>query len=181
MKFQAERSLYLNDEINARSSMELISGMSKLHSADQSLPITLFITSAGGNISDAFALYEYVMKLLRPNLQTVVLGEASSMAVMIFLMGEKRYVGSMAVVKLHRFTFTPSETSTLAAKQLEKMRRDLTRSESKYVNVLVERTDGKISKETAKALLDSNAMLTPTKTVKLGLAHKVLRPLPRGL
>lgn len=174
MKFQTERSLYLNDEINPHSSLELISGISKLHSAEPANPITLFITSAGGNVSDAFALYEYMMRLLKPNLQTVVLGEASSTAVMLFLMGDKRYIGNMAIIRLHRFTFTPDRTLTLVAKQLEKMRRDLVRSESKYVDILVKRTGGKISREMAKSLLDNNAVLTAAKAVKLGIAHKIL-------
>lgn len=174
MEFRPDRSLYLNGEINVNTSLELISGMSKLHSADPATPITLFITSAGGNVSDAFALYEYVTKLLKPNLQTVVLGEASSTAVMIFLMGQKRYIGNMAVMRLHRFTFTPDRALTLAAKQLEKMRRDLARSESRYIDVLVKRTGGKISREVARSLLDDNAALTAATAVKLGLAHKVL-------
>ena len=60
-QFRPDRSLFLNGEIDTNTSMEIITGMSKLHSSDPKTPITLFISSGGGSVGDAFALYDYVM------------------------------------------------------------------------------------------------------------------------
>ena len=174
MKFNSERSLYLNDDINTHSSAEVISGISKLQSADPETPITLFINSSGGNVSDSFAVYEYVTKLLKPNLQTVVLGEASSMAVMIFLMGEKRYIGKLAVMRFHRFSLTVEKGTPLTAKQAEGILRNLERSEEEYIDIIVEKSSGKINREEARNLLDSDMLVPALKAVELGLAHEIL-------
>lgn len=174
MEFDPKRSIYLNDDINPHSSLELISGISKLHSADAEAMITLHITTTGGNVMDAFAVYEYVTKLLRPNLQTVVLGEASSMAIMIFLMGEKRYIGEMAVLRFHQFSYTPDRIFAITSRGAKRIARNLEISERKYVEIIVNKSGGKISKNGARALMSREATVMPAQAIELSLAHQIL-------
>ena len=85
MKFRLEQSLFLNGVVDAQTSMEIITGMSRLYFANPKKLITLFISSAGGSVSDSFALYDYTTKALKPKLQTVALGEVNSTAVMLLV------------------------------------------------------------------------------------------------
>ena len=174
MEFDPKRSLYLNDDINPQSSLEIVLGISKLYSEDPMAPITLFITSAGGNIVDAFALYEYVTKVLKPNLQTVVLGEASSMAVLLFMMGSKRCVGEMAVIRFHRFSLTPNGVAIITLPLTDKIRKSLGGFENKYAEVIANQSCNKISKKRVKSFLRNETSVSATKAKELGLAHEIL-------
>ena len=172
MDFKPERSVYLDGEINGHTCAEAMMGISKLYSADQEAPITLFISSGGGNVSDAFALYDYIMTALRPNLQTVALGEANSVAVILFLMGEKRYVGNLTILKLHEFSFTPEGSSSVTARGARKMAKSLELSQTKYADIIANRSG--MPKRKVRALMRKKATILPAQAVELGLAHQVL-------
>ncbi len=172
MEFTPERSVYLNDEINAKTSMEVITTISKLHVDDPKLTITLFIASSGGSVDDSFATYDYIISILKPKLQTVALGEVSSAAVPLFLMGELRYITNLALIRFHRFSL--GDAQNITSKKAKEIIKDLDRSEAKYVNILKERSDGKITEEVANTLLDDRVAVTATQAVELGLAHEIL-------
>lgn len=174
MKFKLEESLFLNCAVDAQTSMEVIIGMSKLYSANPKTLITLFISSGGGSVGDAFALYDYTMKALKPKLQTVALGEVNSTAIMLFLMGETRYVGRLSVMRFHKFSLTVENATSLTTRKADQIRRDLEKSEAEYVNIITSRSGGKITADKARALLDDNVAVPAIQAVKLGLAHKIL-------
>ena len=174
MFFEPERSIFMSENINDRGAINTIVEVTKLHSANPELPITLFVNSGGGNVTDAFALYDYIMHALKPNLQTVVLGEANSMAVLLLLMGDSgfRFISRLAVMKFHRFSLTVNASFTV--KNGLKMIQDLEKSEENYIEILVQRTGGKINKEIANKLLSDNVTLTAAEAVEFGLAQTVL-------
>lgn len=174
MKFKLEQSLFLNGAVDAQTSMELITGMSKLYFANPQKLITLFISSSGGSVGDSFALYDYTTKALKPKLQTVTLGEVNSTAVMLFLMGDTRYIGSLSVMRFHKFSLTVDNATSLTTKQADQIRQDLERSEAEYVNIITSRSGGKITADKARTFLDNNIAVPATQAVKLGLAHRIL-------
>ena len=174
MEFDPARSVYLNDEITAHSSMEIIMGISKIYTNNPVLPITLFINSTGGNIIDAFAIYEYVMRMLKPNFQTVVLGEASSMAVLLLLMGDKRLMAQTAFMRFHKFSYTPREVFPITSSLARKIRQGLGESEKKYTEIVAERSGGRTSQKQALILMRNEVLVSATKAVELGLAHEIL-------
>lgn len=171
MEFTPERSVYLNGEISTNNVLEIIAEISKLHSADPEAAITLFIVSGGGSINDSFAVYDFV-NFLKPKLQTVALGEVNSSAVVLFMMGETRYIGRLTLMKFHRFSF--SNIAKLTSKNSGELSDELKMSEARYVDILVERSGGKISKGMANIFLDKHAVITATQAIELGLAHKIL-------
>lgn len=174
MEFKLEQSLFLNGTVDALTSMEVITGMSKLYSANPKTLITLFISSGGGSVGDAFALYDYTTKALRPKLQTVALGEVNSTAIMLFLMGERRYIGRLSVMRFHKFSLTVENTTNLTTIKADHIRRDLEKSEAEYMNIITSRSGGKITADKARAFLDNNIAVSATQAVKLGLAHRIL-------
>lgn len=171
MNFEPDRSLYLNGDINTQTVMEVMIGITRLYSANPASVINLFMGSTGGGVSDGFGLYDYVMGMLKPKLNTAAIGEISSMAVPLYLMGELRIIGGLAVVRLHRFSTSPS--SSLSSVNSAKISEELARAEEKYINILVRRTGNKISEEKANELMDKNITLTAVEAVQLGIAHKV--------
>ena len=172
MDFDPKRSIYLNGGINTDTILSTIMGLSSLYIADPKSVITLFITSNGGSVSDSFALYDYVTHALKPRLQTVALGEVNSSAVILFLAGTLRHIGKLALMRFHRFSLT--NDLILNSKNTQKMGKDLERGEANYIDILMSRSKGIITKKMANDLLDNNRTVTAIESVKLGLAHKIL-------
>ncbi len=174
MKFNAEQSVYFNKSVEPETSMEMMGSISKLYTANPRFTIDLFINSIGGSVSDSFATYDFITTILKPNLRTIALGEVSSSAVPIFLAGEPRYIGKSAVLKFHRFSTTMSCDARLTSEICKKTIENFRRSENIYVQILVNRTGGKITKKMANALLDDLATVSAIEAVGLGLAHEIL-------
>ena len=172
--FKPEQSLFINGAVDAQTSSDVIMGMSKLYSADPKKMITLFISSGGGSVGDAFALYDYTTKALKPKLQTVALGEVNSTAVMLFLMGDTRYIGRLSVMRFHKFSLIVENTTSLTTRKADQIRQDLERSEAEYVNIITSRSGGKITADQARTFLDNNIAVPAIQAVKLGLAHHLL-------
>ena len=170
--FNSERSIFLKGEVDDNTSSQVMLEATRLHSIDPGALITMFVSSGGGNVGDAFALYDYMMKVLKPNLQTVILGEASSSAVILFLMGKKRYVGEMALLKLHEFSFTPDRVSSITARRARKIARSLETPQAKYTTVVAQRSGMTESK--VRTLMRKEATILPVQAVELGLAHQIL-------
>lgn len=174
MRFKPERALYFSGEINAQTSMDFIVSITKLYNADPVSPITLFIVSTGGNVSEAFAIYDYVMKVLKPKLQTVALGEVNSMAIILFMMGDKRYIGKLAAMRFHKLSRGFRQDAYLTEKMAENTSRELSLSNEEYLNLIVKRLARPIAKSVVREIMETEMIVRPSQAVKLGLAHKIL-------
>jgi len=172
MDFDLSRSLFCNGDINENTLSSIASEIEKLTKTDPTTLITLFLTSTGGNVADGFAIYDYIKHIIRPELQTVVLGEASSAAIMLFLLGqkEKRYMGPRALMRFHRFWI--ERTGALNRTRIQKIDNDLAVSENYYIDIIA--ANSKISKTGVRNILDEEATITAQRAVELGLAHEIL-------
>lgn len=172
MKFKPERAVYFSGVIDTHTAMELMVSITKLYAADPKSPITMFVASSGGSVSDAFAIYDYVMRVLKPNLETVALGEVNSMAIILFMMGKRRYVGKLAIMKFHNFELFKDTGTT--AESAEKTRSELSSREEEYVNLVASRSARQISESRIKSLMRKNSTIKFRQAIKLGLAHEIL-------
>ena len=64
-------------------------------------PIDIYINSEGGEVYAGFAMYDYIKSLQNTEVNTHILGTAMSMATIIFLAGDNRYVYSESTLMLH--------------------------------------------------------------------------------
>lgn len=174
MEFDPKRSLYLNGEIDTQTSMGFISGITKLYAEKPAELITLFLASSGGSVSDTFAIYEYVIKALKPRLQTVALGEASSMAVLLFLMGDTRYVGELTVMRFHHLGRVLQKDARFTPEMAGRTKKELRESEHKYIKILTERTSNRITRAIGLSMINKERTVSASQAVELGLAHHIL-------
>lgn len=71
-------------------------------------PITLYITSEGGEVIIGHAICDVLLASPRP-ITTVVLGEAASMAAMIFACGDERLMGLSSMLMFHAASGTKNK------------------------------------------------------------------------
>ena len=98
-----ERALFLVQDIEDEIANQLISIMVFLNGQDEDQNISLFINSPGGSIFAGFSLYDS-MQFIKPQVYTVCLGIAASMASIVLIGGEitKRIALPNARVMIHQ-------------------------------------------------------------------------------
>lgn len=83
------REIFLTENVDAKSSNELLKQLMYLEREDDSQEITLYINSPGGEVISGLAVYDYI-QLMKAPVRTVCIGTAASMGAILFLAGGKR-------------------------------------------------------------------------------------------
>ena len=108
-----------------------------LEREDPERDISLYINSPGGVISSGLAIYD-TMQLIKPDVSTICVGMAASMATVLLSGGEKgkRYALPNATVHMHQ----PMGGAQGQASDIEIAAREILRMQDKIRNVLSEHT-----------------------------------------
>ena len=83
-----DRVIFLGEEVTDASANTVIAQLLHLESADPDKDISLYINSPGGSVSAGLAIYD-TMQYIKPDVQTVCLGQAASAAAIILAAGTK--------------------------------------------------------------------------------------------
>lgn len=86
-KLLNERIIFLNKVIDSRTASEIVAKLLYLDSENND-DIKIYINSPGGELSSGFMIYDTI-NLIKSDVQTISIGESSSMAAIILLSGTK--------------------------------------------------------------------------------------------
>ena len=97
-----ERIVFLGTPIDDHVSNAIIAQLLFLDREDPERDINLYINSPGGVITAGMAIYD-TMRLIRPNVSTICVGMAASMATVLLCSGEagKRYALPNSTIHMH--------------------------------------------------------------------------------
>lgn len=93
------RELFLFDYINTKSTTDLVTKMIALDKINNK-PIILWINSGGGSIVDGFSIID-TMRAIRSPVVTAINGMAASMAGIISVTGDKRFMTKNSYFMAH--------------------------------------------------------------------------------
>ncbi|MEX2275169.1 MAG: ATP-dependent Clp protease proteolytic subunit [Actinomycetota bacterium] len=98
-----ERIVFLGTPIDDNVGNLIMAQLLHLESVDPDKDINLYINSPGGDITALFAIYD-TMKYIKPDVSTIVMGQAASAAAVVLLAGAhgKRYALPHSRVLLHQ-------------------------------------------------------------------------------
>ncbi|MEU6698491.1 MULTISPECIES: ATP-dependent Clp protease proteolytic subunit [Pseudonocardia] len=85
-KLFEERIIFLGEQINDTSANDTMAQLLVLESLDPDREISLYINSPGGSFTSLMAIYD-TMQFIRPDIQTVCLGQAASAAAVLLCAG----------------------------------------------------------------------------------------------
>ena len=133
------RIIFIDDEINSVTASSIIMQLLTLESENRDAPITIYINSPGGSISDGMAIYDVMNKVKCPII-TVCLGMAASMGAFLLSCGTrgKRYCLPNSTVMIHQPLGGGRGQATeieIIAKRILALRDKLYRIMSKNANV----------------------------------------------
>ena len=98
-----ERIIFLDGEIDDAKADLVVAQLLFLESEDPKKDINLYINSPGGSVTAGLAIYD-TMQYLTPDVSTICMGQAASMAALILAGGTegKRYILPSARVMIHQ-------------------------------------------------------------------------------
>ncbi|HAT1137979.1 ATP-dependent Clp protease proteolytic subunit [Corynebacterium striatum] len=168
-KLFEERIIFLGTQVDDTSANDIMAQLLVLESQDPDRDITMYINSPGGSFTALMAIYD-TMRYVRPDVQTVCLGQAASAAAVLLAAGApgKRAALPNSRVLIHqpRTQGAQGQVSDLEieANEIERMRRLME-------NTLAEHT-GRTA-EQVRIDTDRDKILTAHEAVEYGLIDTV--------
>ena len=164
-----ERIIFLGTPINDQVANLLVAQLLYLDREDPERDISVYINSPGGVISSGLAILD-TMNLIRPNVSTICVGLAASMATVLLCAGTKgkRYALPNSTVHMHQ----PIGGAQGQASDVEIAAREMLRLQDKVRQMISESTGQpyeKIAKDT-----DRDYYLTSAQAKDYGLIDGVL-------
>ena len=161
-----ERIILLNGEINDTTANIWIAELLYLESVNDE-DIYIYINSPGGSIIAGLALYD-TMRFIKPNVNTVCVGLAASMAAFILSSGDKRFALENSEIMIHE----PSTNFGGNASDIFNHTKWLERMKNKVDFILAENTNHTVN-EIIEATLRDNFM-DSKRALEFGLIDEIL-------
>ena len=164
-----ERIVMMGMPINDQVANVIIAQLLYLEREDPDKDISLYIHSPGGVISAGLAIYD-TMQLIKPDVSTICVGLAASMATVLLCAGAKgkRYALPNATVHMHQ----AMGGAQGQASDIVIAAREITRQQDTIKDIIVRHTGQPLDKVTHDT--DRDFYLNPEQAVEYGIIDEVL-------
>ena len=166
-----DRILMLDGEVNSHSSSLIVAQLLFLESENPDKDISFYINSPGGSVTAGMAIYD-TMNFVRPDIHTIVMGQACSMGSLLAQAGApgKRSILPHARHMIHQPSGGAQGQATdiqIQAQEILKMKQYLTEIYVKH------NTAGKTYEQLA-ADMERDYFMSAAEAVAYGLADRVI-------
>ena len=165
-----ERIIFLTGPLDDHVSSLLCAQMIFLEAENPTRDIALYINSPGGTVTAGLALYD-TMQYIRPEIQTLCIGQAASMGALLLCCGTKGRRSALphARVMLHQ----PSGGVRGQASDIEIHAREIVQVRRR-LNDIFARHSGQ-SLEAVEECMERDTFMTPAQALDFGLIDEVVR------
>lgn len=170
-KLSNDRILFITEVITDQLASDIVATLLLKDSEDSEKKITLFINSKGGDIRNAFMIYD-IMQMIDSPVETVCIGEAVDEAVVILASGEP---GMRFATKNCRIAVSQLVHDWITNANLTDAKKilDLAMSDNKHMMDILAKASGKTTKQ-VMADFDRRVFMNANQAVKYGLIDKVI-------
>jgi ATP-dependent Clp protease protease subunit len=168
-KLFQERIIFLGQGIDDTVANDVMAQLLTLESMDPDRDISIYINSPGGSFTALTAIYD-TMQFVRPDIQTICLGQAASAAAIILAGGTKgkRYALEHSRILIHQ----PSSEGGGQASDIEIQAREIMRMRGLLETMLAAHTNRTV--EQIEQDIERDKILTATEAVEYGIIDKVM-------
>jgi ATP-dependent Clp protease, protease subunit len=168
-----DRIVFLDGPINDVTADLVVAQMLFLESQDPEKDINLYVNSPGGGVTAGLAIYD-TMRYIRPDVQTICMGQAASMGALLLTAGSagKRFVLPSSRVLVHQ----PWGGVQGQATDIGIQAREIVRMKRMIIDYFAEHT-GK-SKEVIEKDLERDYFMSAQESVEYGIVDQVLKREP---
>lgn len=171
-KLFEDRIIFLGVQVDDSSADDVMAQLLVLEAQDPDAMITMYINSPGGSFTAMTAIYD-TMQYIKPQIQTVCLGQAASAAAVLLAAGSpgRRLALPNARVLIHQPAMEgmrgQASDIEIVAQEIDRMRTWLEETLSKH---------SKKSVEEVRRDIERDKILTATDAFDYGLVDQVLEP-----
>ncbi len=170
-KLFEDRIIFLGAQVDDTSANDIMAQLLVLESADPDRDIMMYINSPGGSFTALTAIYD-TMQYVKPDIQTICLGQAASAAAVLLAAGTqgKRLALPNARVLIHQPALAGSDYGQVSdleiqADEMQRMREWLEEILAKHSNRSVEQV---------RVDIERDKILTAAQAIEYGLVDQVL-------
>jgi len=164
-----DRIVMLDTEVNSQSASAVVAQMLFLEADDPDRDILFYINSPGGSVTAGMSIYD-TMQYIKPDVSTIVMGQAASMGSLLAMAGakDKRFILPNARHMIHQ----PSGGAQGMVSDIEITYKEITR----WKNVLTKVYEKHTGKPYAQLEMDMDrdTFMAAEEAVAYGLADKVI-------
>jgi ATP-dependent Clp protease protease subunit len=167
-----DRVIFLGSEINDEVANSIVAQLLFLASEDSEKDISIYINSPGGSVSAGFAILD-TMNFIKPDIQTICVGMAASMASIILTSGTKGKRLSLpnGEVMIHQ----PLGGAQGQASDIEISARHILKTKEK-LNTILSETSNRSYEQIVKDT-DRDNFLTAEQAKEYGFIDKIIEKL----
>ncbi|WP_046469519.1 ATP-dependent Clp protease proteolytic subunit [Allosalinactinospora lopnorensis] len=168
-KLFEERIIFVGVQIDDASANDIMAQLITLEQIDSDRDIQMYINSPGGSFTSLMAIYD-TMQFVRPDVQTVCIGQAASAAAVLLAGGSKGKRGCLpnARILLHQpateGTYGQASDIEIQANEIMRIREQLEKTLARHTG----RSAEQISKD-----IERDKILTADEAVEYGLIDYV--------
>jgi ATP-dependent Clp protease protease subunit len=169
-KMFEDRIIFLGVQVDDQSANDVMAQLLTLEGMDPDRDITMYINSPGGSYTAMTAIYD-TMQYVRPDIQTVCLGQAASAAALILAGGTpgKRLALPTSRILIHQPAMGGSQGS---GTDLEIQAREILRMRTELEDLLAQHTGQPRDKVTRD--IDRDKIMTAEEAKEYGIVDVVL-------
>ncbi|WP_131770440.1 ATP-dependent Clp protease proteolytic subunit [Candidatus Protofrankia californiensis] len=169
-KLLKERIIFLGTQIDDISANDIMAQLLYLEGEDADRDISLYINSPGGSFTALMAIYDTI-QFVRPDIQTLCLGQAVSGAAILLAAGTpgKRFALSNSRILIDQ----PSSQSEGQSSDLEIHAREILRMRALLETILARHTNR--STEQIRRDVERDKILDATEACEYGLVDEVIQ------
>lgn len=166
-----DRIIMLDTDVNSHSASLVVAQMLFLESENDSTPISFYINSPGGSVTDGLAIYS-TMQFISSPVHTIVMGQACSMGSLLAQAGEPghRYILPDSRTMVHQ----PSGGARGMASDIEISYKEIQFLKKRLTEIYVQHNSKEKTYEEFEKIMDRDTFLSAQQTVDFGLADEVI-------
>jgi ATP-dependent Clp protease protease subunit len=164
-----DRIIFIGDMLDDAIANTVIAQMLFLESEDPDKDINIYINSPGGSVTAGLAIYD-TMQYIKPDITTICMGQASSMAALLLASGakNKRYSLPNARVMIHQ----PIGGVQGQATDIDIQAKEIMKIKSTIHKILVEHTGQDIEK--IRVDTERDFFMSSYEAMEYGIVDKVI-------
>jgi len=164
-----DRIVMLDTDVNSASASAVVAQMLFLEADDPDRDILFYINSPGGSVTAGMSIYD-TMQYIKPDVTTIVMGQAASMGSLLAMSGakDKRFILPNARHMIHQ----PSGGAQGMVSDIEITYKEITRWKDTLTKVYEKHTGKPYTQ--LEMDMDRDTFMSAEEAVSYGLADKVI-------
>ncbi len=161
--------IFVGEEIDDHLANLVIAQLLFLEAEDPQRDIWLYVNSPGGSVTSGLAIYD-TMQFVKPDINTICIGQAASMAAVLLAAGTKgkRFALPNSRIIIHQ----PLGGVSGQASDIDIQAKEILRMREGIFQILASHTERPI--ETIRADCDRDFIMTPGHALEYGIVDKIL-------